>query len=217
MFNNTEAVIFDLDGTLVDSMWIWIDVDLKYLKKHGHDLPEDLQKQIEGMSTTEVAVFFKEKFNIEDDIEDMKNEWIEMAYEYYKSKIPMKDGAKEFILKLKEKGIKIGVGTSNFRDLAELVLKAHGVIEHVEALRTSCEVKRGKPSPDVFLKVAEDLKVNPKNCFVFEDTHAGVMAGNRAGMQVVAVYDESSKEYAEDIKNDVVVYINDYDEVLKLL
>lgn len=217
MFKDTEAVIFDLDGTLVDSMWIWVDVDVEYLKKHGHTLPKELQKDIEGMSTTEVAMYFKETFGIKDDVEDMKNEWIDMAHEYYKSKIPMKKGAKEFILKLKERGIKIGVGTSNFRDLAELVLTTHGILEHVEILRTSCEVEKGKPSPDVFLKVAEDLNVNPRNCFVFEDTHAGVIAGNRAGMDVVGVYDEASKDYFSDIEKDVKLYINDFTEIVKFV
>ncbi len=217
MLTNIKAVIFDLDGTLVDSMWIWKDIDIEYLKQHGYDLPDTLQKDIEGMSTTETAQYFKDKFNIPHDIDDIKKEWIHMAHDYYASKIPMKKGATEFIEYLVSKGIKIGIGTSNFRDLAELVLKAHDNLKYVDTLRTSCEVPKGKPSPDVFLKVAEDLRVTPSECLVFEDTHAGVIAGQRAGMRVVAVYDDLSAKYADEIKKDADHYILDYQEVLKVL
>ncbi len=79
MLSNIKAIIFDLDGTLVDSMWIWKQVDIDYLEKHGHPLPDDLQKDIEGMSFTETAQYFKNRFNIEDDIDDIKAEWNAMA------------------------------------------------------------------------------------------------------------------------------------------
>ncbi len=214
-FNKYDAVIFDLDGTLVDSMWIWKEVDVDYLYNiTGGNYTEDLHKEIEGMSTTETATYFKEKFNIEDDIEVIKAQWIQMAEDYYRSKVFLKKGALELLEQLKGLGIKIGIGTSNFRYLAEEVLKSNDVIEYFDTIRTSCEFDNGKPFPDVFLGVADDLDVDPSRCLVFEDTHAGVKAANRAGMDVIGVRDEMSLKYREDIERDVIKYIEDFSVLL---
>lgn len=209
-----DAVIFDLDGTLIDSMWIWKDIDMRYLMQHGYELPDDLQKSIEGMSTTETAQYFKNRFGIQDTIDTIKSEWIEMAWDYYANIIEMKAGAFKYLHQLHRKGIKIGLGTSNFRNLAEISLKRHDVLHLFKAIRTSSEVASGKPSPDVFLKVAEDLQVEPSRCLVFEDTHAGVIAAKRAGMDVIAIFDELSEPYMDDIKADALKMLMNYETLI---
>lgn len=211
---NAKAFIFDLDGTLVDSMWIWKQIDMEYLEKIGHELPDDLAKDIEGMSFTETAQYFIDRFEINEPIESVKEEWLSMAETFYEKHIPLKEGAFQLLKYANEKGIQLGVGTSNSRYLLEKVLNAHGILDCFQALRTSCEVLKGKPEPDVFLKVAEDLNIDPKDCVVFEDTHAGVIAAKRAGMKVVAVYDEVSKPYQEAIRKDADAFINSFNEVL---
>lgn len=213
MLKNVEAVIFDLDGTLVDSMWIWKQLDIDYLTKRGHQLPDDLQKQIEGMSFTETAVYFKDRFNLTDTLEEIKQEWTMMAKEYYENKIPLKKGVLPLLMDLKNKGIKMGVGTSNGRDLAESVIKKNNIIGFFDTIRTSCEVNQGKPHPDIFLKVAQDLGVKPSSCLVFEDTYAGVLAGKRAGMKVYAIADETSIAYKEDIVGIADRYIEVFEEL----
>ncbi len=209
-----RAVIFDLDGTLVDSMWIWRHIDEAYLVGHGFTLPDDLQKQIEGMSTTETANYFKARFNIQDDVETIKAEWIRMAQDYYAQHIPLKQGADVFLDTLRQWDVAMGMGTSNFRDLAELVLSRHGVMAHFSSLRTSCEVDKGKPFPDVFLKVAEDLGISPEECLVFEDTHAGVLAAKAAGMSCIAVDDALSRPYLQEIMKDADGVIVNFQDLL---
>jgi len=214
MNKDYTAVIFDLDGTLVDSMWIWEQIDIDYLKEKGHDLPEDLQKDIEGCSFTETAQYFKDRFKIEDDIETIKKRWIEMSKDFYADKIVLKKGIQELLDLLKEKNIKMGIATSNSRELAESVLINNRIDDYFEVLVTSCDVKKGKPEPDVFLKAAELMDVSPKACLVFEDTHAGVLAGKAAGMDVIAIYDALSEEYMEEIKESADHYLMCYSELV---
>lgn len=213
--DNFEAIIFDLDGTLIDSMWIWKQIDIDFLEKRNIVLPDDLQKDIEGMSFTETANYFIERFALNESLEDIQREWNEMAKQFYRKHIPLKEQVYEVIQYALSRGIKLGIGTSNSRELLHEVMEAHGLNAWFDSVRTSCEVAKGKPSPDIFLKVAEDLMVNPERCLVFEDTHAGVLAAKNAGMTVYAIYDDLSAPYMDVIKRDADAYINSFSEVLE--
>lgn len=217
MFKNINAVIFDMDGTLIDSMWLWKAIDIEYLAKHHLELPNDLQKDIEGMSFSETANYFKERFNIPDDVETIKQEWNTMAMEYYINRVPLKDHVWEFIKLLKQKNIKIGIGTSNSKELVAAVMKKFEFDKTFDSIRTSCEVEKGKPSPDIFLKVAEDLGVVPQECMVFEDVPNGLMAAKNAGMLAIGIHDDFSKHMEDEKKEIADYYIQSYDEVVKLL
>ncbi len=216
MIKNIQAVIFDIDGTLVDSMGVWYDIDVEYFKLLEIPMPPTIQKDIEGMSFTETAIYFKETFDIrEKTIEDIKLDWIRMAQEKYLYEIKAKPGAKEFINFLKEKGIKTGCATSNDRNLAMAALQAHGWTGKMDSVRTACEVNTGKPAPDIYLKVAEDLGAAPENCLVFEDIPNGMRAGKAAGMTVIGVEDESAKKYRTEIDEICDYFIKDYYEMLE--
>lgn len=214
MLKNIEAVIFDLDGTLVDSMWMWKKIDIEYLGRFQIPLPDNLQKEIEGMSFSETAVYFKERFNLEDSLEKIKADWTQMAYDKYRNEVPFKKGAIEFLKKLRNQGIKTGIATSNAKDLAQAVLEHHAAERLFDSIHTSCEVSHGKPAPDIYLLVADDLKVKPKNCLVFEDIPNGILAGKNAGMKVCAIYDDFSKEMDLEKKELADYFINDYEELL---
>ena len=97
MMDGMEAVIFDLDGSLVDSMWIWKDIDIEYLGQFGLEPPRELQREIEGMSFSETAVYFKERFGLPDSLEQIKETWNRMAWDKYRNQVPLKDGAREYL------------------------------------------------------------------------------------------------------------------------
>lgn len=205
-----DAVIFDMDGSLVDSMWIWHRIDEEYLGKFGIALPEDLQKQIEGMSFTETAQYFKSNFPIPDSLEQMKQDWNRMAYEKYCTQVPYKKGAREFLDWCREHGKKMGVATSNSRELVNAAGEALGFDAYFDCIMTACEAKKGKPAPDIYLAVAERLGVCPERCVVFEDILPGIQAGQAAGMKVVAVEDAYSAKVREDKKQLADYYIEDF-------
>lgn len=214
MLQNVDAVLFDLDGSLVDSMWIWKDIDIAYLGKFGIPLPEDLQSQIEGMSFSETAVYFKEHFQIPDSIEQMKSDWTKMAWDKYLHEVPLKAGADRFIRYCAEHHIKLGIATSNGRELVEGVLKALQIKDYFTCIVTGCDVEKGKPSPDVYLEAARQCEVDPEKCLVFEDIVPGIQAGKAANMKVCAVHDLYSLHQTDAKKELADYYIHDYTDIM---
>lgn len=213
MLKNIEAVLFDLDGTLVDSMWVWRDIDISYLGRFGIPLPETLQAEIEGKSFSETAVYIKERFNIPDSLEEMKAEWNRLAWDKYTHEVPLKKGAGEFLSHCKQKGIRLGIATSNSRELVDNIIAVHGLSDYFDGVVTGCEVERGKPSPDVYLEAARRCHVRPGACLVFEDIVPGILAGRAAGMKVCAVEDAYSRKQEKEKRRLADYYIRDYGEI----
>lgn len=215
MWQNKKAVIFDLDGTLVDSMWMWRDIDIEYLGRFGISVPHGLQADIEGMSFSETAVYFKERFHIPDSLEKIKRDWNQMAWDKYTFQVPLKEGVSEFIEQCRCRGISLGIATSNSRELVENIIAVHGLNDDFSCIMTGCDVKRGKPSPEIYLAVAQALQVPPEDCLVFEDIVPGIQAGKSAGMEVCAVEDAYSLYQTEEKKTLADYYIKDYREILQ--
>lgn len=209
-----RAFLFDLDGTLVDSMWMWKSIDIEFLGSYGHECPPELQRAIEGMSFSETAVYFKERFGLPLTTEEIKAVWTRMSIDKYRHEVPPKRGAMEFLAYAGEQGIFCGIATSNGRDMVDAVLDSLGMRPFFQAVTTACEVKAGKPEPDIYLKVAKDLGVEPAECMVFEDVPAGILAGKRAGMTVCAVDDEFSRAMEAEKRSMADYFIRDYFELL---
>lgn len=214
MLTNIDAVIFDIDGTLVDSMHVWTDIDDIFLEKYHLEEPENFHEGMEGKSYSETAQYFLDLFpELPHTKQELEDEWHEMAFEIYTKELQLKKGAYDFIVDMHKAGIKLGIATSNSRDLAEGLLMNTGVWQYLDAVWTSDEAKAGKPAPDVYLKVAESLGVKPERCLVFEDVPNGILAGINAGMKVCAVEDAFSKPQEERKKELADYYIQDYDDI----
>ena len=214
MLRGKKAVIFDMDGSLVDSMWIWPEVDRIYMEKYGLKQPADFHKAIEGKSYTETAQYFVDTFHdLHRSVDQVKEEWKEMTMELYSTKVLPKPGAVDFLKAMRQKGVLLGIATSNDRVLAEAALKAQGIFGYFDSVRTSCEVAAGKPAPDVYLKVAEVLSVSPASCLVFEGVPNGIPAGKNAGMEVFAVDDAFSRPDEQEKKRLADYFIHDFYEI----
>ncbi len=215
MLKNIEAIIFDIDGTLIDSMWIWTNIDDLFLTKYNLTEPPNFHEGMEGKSYSETAQYFLDIFpELPHTKQELEEEWHQMAFDVYTKEIPLKKGAYEFIAKMHEEGKKLGIATSNTRVLAEGALKNNKIFEFFHSIWTSDEAKVGKPSPDVYLKVAESLGVSPEHCLVFEDVPKGIIAGKSAGMKVCAIDDPFSRSQEKRKRELADYYIQDFDDVI---
>ncbi|MDW8801661.1 HAD family phosphatase [Clostridium sp. A1-XYC3] len=215
MLKNIKGAIFDMDGTLIDSMWVWTKVDEEYLEKRNIKLPDNLKEEIEHMSFSEVAQYFKNRFDLPDSIEEIQSEWNHMAIHHYTHDVKLKAGAKEFLSLLKSKGIKIGLATSNCKLLIEIALKNNDIYHFFDSISTTDEVTRGKDFPDIYLLAAKKLNLQPEECAVFEDILPAVKGAKSAGMVVIGVHDLYSEYQKQDIINHADMYISEYNELTK--
>ncbi|MDD6037896.1 MAG: HAD family phosphatase [bacterium] len=214
MLTNVKGIIFDLDGTMIDSMWMWRDIDIEFMEAHGLLFTEQLQREIEGMSFRETAEYFIRTYRLTESVEELMKIWVRMAKEKYMHDVAAKPGLLRFLKEMKARGIKMGIATSNAKELLDAAADAHGIYDYMDAVLTANEVAHGKPAPDVFLEVAKRLHLDPKDCLVFEDIPQGIRAGLNAGMRVCAMEDAYSATQINEKKELAHYYISSYDQVL---
>lgn len=211
---NIEGAVFDLDGTLLDSSWVWEKVDEKFLGDRGFQVPDDYVDEISPLGAERAAVYTIERFGLNVDKDDIVREWIEMAKKEYATEVVCKPYAKEFLEELHKLNIKMAVATSSDRELFMKTLEREGILKYFQKIVTVDEVERGKGYPDIYEEAARRIKVNPHKCLVFEDILAGVTGASLGEFNVVAVFDEKSKHNWEKIKSISKYSINDYKELL---
>lgn len=211
---NIEGAVFDLDGTLLDSSWVWEKVDEKFLGDRGFQVPDDYVDEISPLGAERAAVYTIERFGLSEDKDDIVREWIEMAKKEYATEVVCKPYAKEFLEELHKLNIKMAVATSSDRELFMKTLEREGILKYFQKIVTVDEVERGKGYPDIYEEAARRIKVNPHKCLVFEDILAGVTGASLGEFNVVAVFDEKSKHNWEKIKSISKYSINEYKELL---
>lgn len=202
---NISAVIFDLNGTLLDDEDEFGMAFNKILKKLGVDSNQKYPHE-SGIGVKENWKRFVQKYNIKTSksVEQLAKETQEAYFEKLDS-LQLREGAHDFIENLRDSGIQIGLGTSNTWENADLILKQIGLsIEDFDAVTTTEEVRFNKPDPDIFLTTSEKLGIDPEYCLVIEDSIAGVEAAHLAGMKAIAI--ARDEEYERKLKDaDLVV------------
>lgn len=207
-----KGAIFDLDGTLFDSLWVWEEIDKRFLFKRGYDVPPDYSQAISALGFRASAEYTIRRFGLDEKPESLMAEWMDMARNFYAHEIKLKHGAEEFLRRLVGSGIKAGVATSSSADLYIPALKNNGIYGLFSAIMDTTDI-RGKDFPDVYLAVAQKLKFNPSECVVFEDLPAALKSAKSGGFKTIAVFDKHSQHIGAD-KADF--FVKDFYEAEKL-
>lgn len=209
-----KAAIFDLDGTIADSLDVWGDIDRVFFKNHSMDEPKDYQLNVQSMNFEQAASFTKKTYHITDSCEEIMNQWRELSIEEYSEKIQLKEGVFEFLSKLHENDIKIALATASGRELFEPLLKRCGVYSFFSYFITTKEAGKDKNFPDIYLKCAEKLNIDTSSCMVFEDILPGITSAHKASMKACGVFDIHSRRDEHLIKESADLYIRSFKELL---
>lgn len=209
-----KGAIFDLDGTILDSMWVWKQVDINFLGKRGIEVSSDYVKAISSLNLKTAAEYTIQRFSLSDTVEEVMEEWFQMAVKEYAEDVQLKSCAREYLAYLKAKEVKLAIATSSHEGLFLPCLENNKIYEFFDTIVTTMEVKRGKDFPDVYEEAARRLGLKPSECMVFEDIHKGIKAAKEGGFYVVAVEEEHSIDERDEIIKAADKYITDFEEMM---
>lgn len=213
LVNEGKGAIFDLDGTLLDSMGVWKEVDRLFFERRGISMPPDYAHAVAAMQSGDIADYTIRRFSLDEDREDLMREWTDTAEELYANQVRTKPHALEYLHHLRSTGAKLAVATSLAPRLRDAALLHAGIRDCFDAV---CSVDDaglgGKERPDIFLYTAKNLGVAPEDCTVFEDILIAVRTARSVGMQVWAMFDASSQGDWERIRKEADGVIRDFNQ-----
>ena len=181
-----EAVIFDLDGLLLESEQVWDEAKRRLVSERGGSWTEEATQAMLGMSSTEWAAYMRDGLGVPLGPEEISSEVVRIMGELYERELPVLPGAAEAVGRIAARW-RLGLASSSNREIIDLVLETAGWKEQFEATVSSEEVKRGKPAPDVYLEAARRLGANSGRCVAIEDSGPGIGSAAAAGLAVIAV------------------------------
>lgn len=214
LFNGIKAVIFDLDGTLVDSLEIWNQIDSEFFRMHGMEVPSDYQDWIAHMNFMEMANFTHNAYGFKESPEEIADIWTRMSVDHYSHTIKAKPYAKEFVKKLYDLGYPIGLVTTNKKELYEACLKNNGMWDYFSSALDVNDLNSSKKDPTCYLMMAKSLHADVSSTLVFEDILMAVRTCKTAGFRTVAVQDEADMKDKDAICSLADFYLEDYRDLL---
>jgi len=211
--NEYKYYIFDLDGTLIDSMPVWSDFGLEFLKKEGVVPDFDYKKDIMRLSFKETAEYFIKVFGIKKTADEIIKGITEIYADKYKYEIPLKEGVYEFLEKSSNSGIKMSILTASERYYIIPLLKRLGIEKFFDRLITCSEINMNKQNGEIYNKACEILGYKKEYTAVFEDAMHAVKSAKEGGFFTVAIYDEAEKDNVENIRETSDLFINNFNEI----
>jgi len=207
--------IFDMDGTMLDSMPAWKNLGRDYLIGKGIKVPENLNEIINTMSMTESANYFKKAFGISDNVQQIMSDVNELIEDKYRYEMPLKPHVKEYLLQLKRHGIIMCVVTATPLQLSEAALKRLEVLEYFSFVVCCDEVGVGKSEPDSYYLATRKMGTMASDVVVYEDADYAMKTAKDAGFYTIGIYDEATKKSKEEIKLLCDTYIDSFECLLE--
>ncbi len=209
-----RGAIFDVDGTLLDSMTVWWDVLIDFYKQHGVELPYEEACEYKELTLNESIPMIIKRLNLNITLDEISDKFKEMALLQYENTLPLKEGADKYLKKLHEDGIKIAIATSGYEALCKKAFTRLGVWQYIDACAFSSEVGVNKSNPDVYLLAAKRIGIPPEECTVFEDIITGISGAKKGGFKTCAVYDETNADDTDALKQLSDHYITGWKDLL---
>ena len=181
-----DAVVFDLDGVILDSEEIWDDVRERYVRERGGRYDAEAQRAMMGMSSTEWSAYLHDELGVDLPPEQINADVVELMTVRYREQLPLVPGAREAVERIAAV-FPLAIASSSNRPLIAVALELAQLAGHFRTTVSSEEVARGKPAPDVYLEAARRLGVDPQVCAAVEDSHSGIASAKASGMRVVAI------------------------------
>ncbi|MEA4973157.1 MAG: HAD family phosphatase [Candidatus Metalachnospira sp.] len=209
---NKKGVIFDLDGTLINSMKVWENADWQLAERYNFTPDKDYWDIVTSCSFLEGAEYITNRFELGKTPQEIADELYAMALFEYENNIMLKSGAKKLVKKLKKDGFSIAVATSNIEEMTHAVLRNNGIFNYFDAFAYCDRVGKNKAFPDVYVAAAEAMKLNACECYVFEDVPYALEGAKQAGAEVIGVFDEYSASKEHEMRKKADRYIMSLEE-----
>jgi HAD superfamily hydrolase (TIGR01509 family) len=181
-----DAVVFDMDGVLLQSEEVWDEVREEYVRERGGRYDSAIQRAMMGMSSPEWSRFLHDEAGVPDEPQEINDEVVRRMLAAYRERLPLLPGAAEAVRRIAGR-FPLGLASSSNREIIDAVLDLSGLAPCFTVTVSSEEVPHGKPAPDVYLEAARRLGVEPVRCAAVEDSHGGIRSAKSAGMRVIAI------------------------------
>ena len=205
-----KAAIFDVDGTILDSVGIWEEAGERYLRAIGKEPEKMLGRILFPMTIEEGAVYIKEYYKLSQDISEIIQGVLGVIKDFYYKKALLKKGAGNFLGKLFDEKIPVAAATSGKREYVEAAFKRLGILPYFSRIFTCSEIGRGKSDPLIYLTAGEYLGEDDSDIYVFEDALYALETAKAAGFRTVGVYDRYSAEDTQEIRRLADVFLQDF-------
>ena len=215
VLSNIQGAIFDLDGTLLDSMHIWSEIGLKFLQNEGITPPPGASEEFVKLSLVQAAEYYIKHYAPDKTVVDIVKSINALVEDFYFKQVLLKAGVIEFLEYLKKKNVKMCVATATDKYMVEKALERNGIREYFSEIFTCTTVGAGKDTPVIYDKALKHLGTDKNNTFVFEDALYAIETAHKAGYKIVGINDVSEPADPEKVKEFCSVYINEYSEIYK--
>ena len=210
-----RGAIFDVDGTLLDSMFIWDTIGETYLRSIGYQPKENLNETFKNMSLHQAARYYQTEYGVTQSIDEIMDGVNAMLERYYRFEVPLKPGVAELLERLRQDGVRLCIATATDRHLVEAGLDRCGVLSCFGEIFTCNEVGHGKDEPDIFEAALRFLGTRREETLVFDDALYAVRTAKEAGFPVAAVYDSHERSQAE-VRARSDLYLEDLTQLVEL-